>query len=669
MSNLRTKRAVSALAALTLAVGGIGAVEVLSDHTPAAVAASCPAPTTNITSNMTISDPELTDQNGTPKTSFTVGATVGFKVKWSTSSKVHAGEYFQYKVSTQSAKPIMPFNFDVKSSTGTVIGCGTWDQDGNVKVVFNDAAEGAASWDGWVITTAQLTLSKNEVGKKQPFKLTETKSVDVDIQPGIGVGVDFRKDGWLFNMYNRDRTLAWRITVPGGDTGLKNVSVVDNSEDTKWDFNCADLEPLLKNDERNLKLVDSVANGYNGPDVSGGAIRQNATISCSANKLEIKLPEVPANKFAIIVLYGHVPEVVSGHYWNTANITANDMEPRTVSAQDVVLGADAGAAARQVFSIAKKVDDSAAALTENPDFTFDVTLKGPGVDRTETVTVKKGQTYTYPDKLPIGTKVSIKEKNLPDASVLWDNATSGVFSEADGITLGADKKTATLTVNPEKDYTATVTNVTKPKPTPTPSTTTPTPSPTPSTTTPTPSPTPSTTTPTPSPTPSTTTPVPTPSTTTPVPTPSTTTPVPTPSTTTPVPTPSRTTPVPTPSTTTPAPTPSTTTPVPTPSTTTPVPTPSTTTPAPTPSTTTPTPSPTPSMTMPTPSPTPSTTTSVPPAPSESNPPSTPSEQPKKPKNPKSSLAKTGADSGILLGLGMAALIAGGAAVASRRKMG
>ena len=611
MSNLRTKRAVSALAALTLAVGGIGAVEVLSDHAPAALAASCPAPTTNITSNMTISDPELTDQNGTPKTSFTVGATVGFKVKWSTSSKVHAGEYFQYKVSTQSAKPIMPFNFDVKSSTGTLIGCGTWDQDGNVKVVFNDAAEGAASWDGWVITTAQLTLSKNEVGKKQPFKLTETKSVDVDIQPGIGVGVDFRKDGWLFNMYNRNRTLAWRITVPGGDTGLKNVSVVDNSEDTKWDFNCDDLEPLLKNNEANLKLVDSVANGYNGPDVSGGAIRQNATITCSANKLEIKLPEVPANKFAIIVLYGHTPEVVSGHYWNTATITANDMETRTVSAQDVVLGADAGAAARQVFSIAKKVDDSAAALTENPDFTFEVTLKGPGVDRTETVTVKKGQTYTYPDKLPIGTKVSIKEKNLPDATVLWDNATSGVFDQSEGVTLGADKKTATLTINPEKDYTATVTNVTKPKPTP---------SPTPSTTTPTPSPTPSTTTPTPSPTPSTTTPVPTPSTTTPVPTPSTTTPVPTPSTTTPTPAVS----------TTPTPSPSTST---------------------------------------TPSPSTSTTASVPPAPSESNPPAVPPSTPDKPKNPKSPLAKTGADSGILLGAGLAALLAGGAAVASRRRMG
>ncbi len=638
MSNLRTKRTVSALAALTLAVGGIGAVEVFSNHAPAALAASCPAPTTNITSNMTISDPELTDQNGTPKTSFTVGATVGFKVKWSTSSKVHAGEYFQYKVSTQSAKPIMPFNFDVKSSTGTVIGCGTWDQDGSVKVVFNDAAEGAASWDGWVITTAQLTLSKNEVGKKQPFKLTETKSVDVDIQPGIGVGVDFRKDGWLFNTLNRNRTLAWRITVPGGDTGLKNVSVVDNSEDTKWDFNCDDLEPLLKNDEANLKLVDSVANGYNGPDVSGGAIRQNATISCSANKLEIKLPEVPANKFAIIVLYGHTPEVVSGHYWNTATITANDMETRTVSAQDVVLGADAGAAARQVFSIAKKVDDSAAALTENPDFTFEVTLKGPGVDRTETVTVKKGQTYTYPDKLPIGTKVSIKEKNLPDASVLWDNATSGVFDQSEGVTLGADKKTATLTINPEKDYTATVTNVTKPKPTP---------SPTPSTTTPTPSPTPSTTTPTPSPTPSTTTPVPTPSTTTPVPTPSTTTPVPTPSTTTPAPTPSTTTPVPTPSTTTPVPTPSTTTPTPAVST----------TPTPSPSTST------------TPSPSTSTTASVPPAPSESNPPAVPPSTPDKPKNPKSPLAKTGADSGILLGVGLAALLAGGAAVASRRRMG
>ena len=599
MTTLRTKRAVSALAALTLAVGGIGAVEIFSDAAaPAALAATCPAPTTDISSKMTIGEPELTDQSGNPKTSFTVGATVGFKVKWSTSSKVTAGQYFQYKLSTKSAKPIMPFNFDVKSSTGTVIGCGTWGPDGTVKVVFNEAAEGAASWDGWVITTSQLTLSKNEVGKTQPFHLTETKSVDVNIQPGIGVGVDFRKDGWLFNMVNTNRTLAWRITVPGGENGLKNVTVVDNSEDPKWDFNCADLEPLLKNNEANLKLVDSVANGYNGPDVSGGAIRQNATITCSANKLEIKLPEVPANKFAIIVLYGHVPEVVSGHYWNTADVTANDMQPRIVSAQDVVLGADAGAAAKQVFSIAKKVDDSAAALTDDPDFTFDVTLKGPGVDRTETVTVKKGQTYTYPDKLPIGTKVTIKEKNLPDASVLWDNATSGVFDQSEGVTLGADKKTATLTINPEKDYTATVTNVTKPKPTPTPSTT-PTPEPTPSTTTPAPQPTPSTTTPAPQPTPSTTTPAP----------------------------------------------------------------------QPTPSTTTPAPQPTPSTTTPAPQPTPSTTTSVPPAPSESNPPAVPPTTPDKPKNPKSSLAKTGADSGILLGLGMAALIAGGAAVATRRKMG
>ena len=51
MTTLRTKRAVSALAALTLAVGGIGAVEIFSDAAaPAAHAATCPAPTTDITS-------------------------------------------------------------------------------------------------------------------------------------------------------------------------------------------------------------------------------------------------------------------------------------------------------------------------------------------------------------------------------------------------------------------------------------------------------------------------------------------------------------------------------------------------------------------------------------------------------------------------------------------
>ena len=609
MTTLRTKRAVSALAALTLAVGGIGAVEIFSDAAaPAAQAATCPAPTTDITSKMTVGQPELVDDNGNATTNLTVGQTLGYKVKWSTSSKVTAGQYFQYKLSTKSANPIAPFTFDVKSASGTVIGCATWGSDGTVKVVFNEAAEGAASWDGWVITRSRLTLEANEIGGTQPFHLTDTKSVDVNVKKGVGVGEGFRKDGWLTfgdngPVYNKSRTISWRVTIPGGSTGLKNVTFTDNSEDTKWDFDCTDLTNQLKTNADNFKLLAAVGGAnYAGADLSKGSLRENATITCDANALKIQIPEIPANQFAVFTLYGRVENLVSGRYWNTANIEAPGTPGASIASKEIVYGADAGAEAKQVFSIAKKVDDSAAALTDDPDFSFEVTLKGPGVDKTQTVTVKKGQTYTYPDKLPVGTKVTIKEKNLPDASVLWDNATSGVFSEADGITLGADKKTATLTVNPEKDYTATVTNVTKPKPTPTPSTTTPTPSPTPSTTTP-----------------------------------------------------------------APKPTPSTTTPVPTPSTTTPAPTPSTTTPAPTPSTTTPMPEPTPSTT--TPEPSPSTTTSVPPAPTESTPPSTPSEQPKKPKNPKSSLAKTGADSGILLGLGMAALIAGGAAVATRRKMG
>ena len=621
MTTLRTKRAVSALAALTLAVGGIGAVEIFSDAAaPAAHAATCPAPTTDITSKMTVGQPELVDDNGNATTNLTVGQTLGYKVKWSTSSKVTAGQYFQYKLSTKSANPIAPFTFDVKSASGTVIGCATWGSDGTVKVVFNEAAEGAASWDGWVITRSRLTLEANEIGGTQPFHLTETKSVDVNVKKGVGVGEGFRKDGfWTYpgTIYNKSRTISWRVTIPGGSAGLKNVTFTDNSEDTKWDFDCTDLTNQLKTNATNFKLLAAVGGAnYAGADLSNGSLRENATITCDANALKIQIPEIPANQFAVFTLYGRVENLVNGRYWNTANIEAPGTPGASVASEKLVYGADAGAEAKQVFSIAKKVDDSAAALTDDPDFSFEVTLKGPGVDKTETVTVKKGQTYTYPDKLPVGTKVTIKEKNLPDASVLWDNATSGVFSESDGVTLGADKKTATLTVNPEKDYTATVTNVTKPKPTPTPSTTTPTPEPTPSTTTPAPSPTPSTTTPAPKPTPSTTTPAP----------------------------------KPTPSTTTPEPTPSTTTPAP----------------KPTPSTTTPAPKPTPSTT--TPEPSPSTTTSVPPASTESTPPSTPSEQPKKPKNPKSSLAKTGANSGILLGLGMAALIAGGAAVATRRKM-
>ena len=606
MSTLRTKRTVSALAALTLAVGGIGAVQVLSEHAPAAYAASCPAPTTDISSQMTIGQPELVNDDGNATTELTVGQTLGYKVKWSTKSKVTAGQYFTYKLSTKSANPIAPFTFDVKSASGTVIGCATWGADGNVKVVFNEAAEGAASWDGWVVTRSRLTLDANKVGGTQPFHLTETKSVDVNVKKGVGVGDGFRKDGfWTYpgTVYNKSRTLSWRVTIPGGSDGMKNVTFTDNSEDTKWDFDCADLTSQLKTNASNFKLLAAVGGGnYAGADLSNGALRENATITCEANALKIQIPEIPANQFAVFTLYGRVENLVNGRYWNTANIEAPGTPGASIASEKLVYGADAAAEAKQVFSISKKVDDSAAALADDPEFSFEVTLKGPGVDKTETVTVKKGQTYTYPDKLPVGTKVTIKEKNLPDASVLWDNATSGVFTEAEGITLGADKKTATLTVNPEKDYTATVTNVTKPKPTPTPSTTTPTPSPTPSTTTPPPTP--------------------------------------------PPPTP---TPAPTPPTTTPPPTPTTPTPAPTPSTTTPAPTPSTTTPAPTPSE--------------------STTTPVPPAPSTEVPPAVPSESPKKPKNPKSSLAKTGADSGVLLGAGLAALLAGAAAIATRRKMG
>ena len=512
-----------------------------------------------------------------------------------------AGQYFQYKLSTKSANPIAPFTFDVKSASGTVIGCATWGSDGTVKVVFNEAAEGAASWDGWVITRSRLTLEANETGGTQPFHLTDTKFVDVNVKKGVGVGEGFRKDGfWTYpgTVWNKSRTISWRVTIPGGSAGLKNVTFTDNSEDTKWDFDCTDLTSQLKN-AANFKLLAAVGGAnYAGADLSKGSLSKNATITCDANALKIQIPEIPANQFAVFTLYGRVENLVNGRYWNTANIEAPGTPGASIASEKLVYGADAGAEAKQVFSIAKKVDDSAAALTDDPDFSFEVTLKGPGVDRTETVTVKKGQTYTYPDKLPIGTKVTIKEKNLPDASVLWDNATSGVFDQSEGVTLGADKKTATLTINPEKDYTATVTNVTKPKPTPTPSTT-PTPEPTPSTTTPAPQPTPSTTTPAPQPTPSTTTPAP----------------------------------------------------------------------QPTPSTTTPAPQPTPSTTTPAPQPTPSTTTSVPPAPSESNPPAVPPTTPDKPKNPKSSLAKTGADSGILLGAGLAALLAGGAAIASRRRMG
>ena len=103
------------------------------------------------------------------------------------------------------------------------------------------------------------------------------------------------------------------------------------------------------------------------------------------------------------------------------------------------------------------------------------------------MTIKAGETYTYPTPLPLGTEVTVSEGDLPTAAeITWNDAESRVFETADGVMLAADNREASFTLSDENVYSLTLTNTLAPTPTPTP---TPTPSETP-TPTPTPSPSP-----------------------------------------------------------------------------------------------------------------------------------------------------------------------------------
>ena len=122
------------------------------------------------------------------------------------------------------------------------------------------------------------------------------------------------------------------------------------------------------------------------------------------------------------------------------------------------------------------------------DYTLKITLANaadPTVDKTFEVTIKAGETYTYPTPLPLGTEVTVSEGDLPSADgITWNEAESRVFDTAQGVTLKANNREATFTLCEDRLFALNLNNKLVPTPTPTPTPSespTPEPTPTPST--------------------------------------------------------------------------------------------------------------------------------------------------------------------------------------------
>ena len=95
----------------------------------------------------------------------------------------------------------------------------------------------------------------------------------------------------------------------------------------------------------------------------------------------------------------------------------------------------------------KKVEGELPESAKDLDYTLVITLKNdadPTVNKTFETTIKAGETYTYPESLPLGTEVTVTEGDLPTAAeITWNDAESRVFQTADGVMLAADNREAT----------------------------------------------------------------------------------------------------------------------------------------------------------------------------------------------------------------------------------
>lgn len=487
------------LASLAVMLSFFGITQFVSALSPAhADAPSCPAGVTDVSDEVSLGwdEAQLVDHSGNEVHSVGDWWDLGVKLPWKTQGRVKAGDYFSYDASVVNVatgksvlRPTVARNFDVVSHDNVVIGCGTWGADGMVTVVFNEKVEGAVQWYGSV-TTNGLAQYDGAGGETYTVKIGGKVTRTLEMTRGPVGEARYRKDGWLNLSGTEDgdenKAIMWRIVVPAGDKAISGATIVDEAPaNSSWSFNCATVNEYTKA-HTYLVTDPTTSEGLRqSNDTSNGAFGNAVQIECSPTKVTVKLGEIPAHQSAIIVLPARVEGAkrasdIVGTFANTANFTAPGEKDKTFT-KTLRYGASADAYAHRTFSVTKKVEGSLPDSAADIDYTLVITLTNdadPSVNKTFEVTVKAGATYTYPESLPLGTKVTITEGDLPAiAGITWNDAASRVFETADGVTLAADNRQATFTLGDERVYSLVVTNTLAPAPTPTASPTTPAPSP------------------------------------------------------------------------------------------------------------------------------------------------------------------------------------------------
>lgn len=490
------------LAAVALILSFLGFTQFVGAQVPAyADAPACPGAVTNVSDKVTLdwNNAQLVDQSDHEIHSVGDWWDLGVKLPWKSTGHVKAGDYFTYNANVVNQangesvlRPNVARAFDVVSHDNIVVGCGSWGADGNVTVVFNDRVESAAQWYG-TVTTHGLAQYSGPGGEHYVVTVGGKVTRNLEMTRRTPGEAHYQKDGWLNLTENEDgdenKAIMWRVIVPAGDAAVSGASIVDEvPAGSHWSFDCNTVNDYTKT-HTYLVTDPTTSDGLRQVnDTSNGAFGNAAQIECTSTKVTVTLAEIPANQSAIILLPARVEGAkragdVLGEFANTVtfNVPGKTVEPvRKV----LRYGATADAYAHQTFSVTKKVEGDLPESAKDLDYTLVITLKNvadPSVDKTFETTIKAGETYSYPESLPLGTIVTVTEGDLPaSAEITWNDAASRVFETADGVTLAADNREATFTLSDDHVYSLTLTNTLAPTPTPTPSATPSSPAPTPS---------------------------------------------------------------------------------------------------------------------------------------------------------------------------------------------
>ena len=498
------------LAIFALVLSFFGVTQFVSVQVPAyADSPTCPAPLADVSDKVTLDweNVQLVDHSGHEVHAVGDWWDLGVKLPWKTEGRVKAGDYFTYdanainKATGESVlRPNVSRTFNVISHDNITVGCGTWAADGTVTVVFNNKVETAAQWYG-TVTTNGLAHYTGPGGETYVVEIGGKVTRNLEMTRRTPGEARYQKDGWLNLTDTEDgdenKAIMWRVVLPAGDTAVTGASIVDEAPaGSRWSFDCDTVKDYTKTHTFIVTDPTTSEGLRRDKDTSNGAFGAAAQIECTPTKVTVKLGEIPAHQSAIIMLPARVEGAkrasdIVGEFSNTVtyNVPGETVDPIT---KVLWYGASADANAHQTFSVTKKVEGELPDEAKDLDYTLKITLANaadPTVDKTFEVTIKAGETYTYPTPLPLGTEVTVSEGDLPTAAeITWNDAESRVFETADGVMLAADNREASFTLSDEYVYSLTLTNTLAPSPTPTP-TPTPTPSETP-TPTPTPSPSP-----------------------------------------------------------------------------------------------------------------------------------------------------------------------------------